>query len=171
MPGHRPRHLRAVTHQEITRYRVRLTVPRASGWPEWESVRSDFEERLVTQADPAVTGPHIDSGRRRGRAYVAVTVSMSVSAPDVAQALAAGWEAFRQAAGDDTAGWDMAWATAEIRPEARLGPPEIARSTAATYDRPAGKSRSSEVCEMNTRHPAPSPGPAEPANRTNPHHR
>ena len=31
---------------------------------------------------------------------------------------------------------------------------EIARSTAATYDVPAGKSRSSEVCEMNTRHPA-----------------
>ena len=32
---------------------------------------------------------------------------------------------------------------------------EIARSAAATYDVPSGKSRSSEVCEMNTRHPAP----------------
>ena len=45
---------------------------------------------------------------------------------------------------------------------------EIARSTAATYDVPFGKSRSSEVCEMNTRHRAPSPRPAEPANRITP---
>jgi hypothetical protein len=44
---------------------------------------------------------------------------MTVSAADVAQALTAGWEAFRHAAGDDTAGWDMAGTTAKIRPEAR----------------------------------------------------
>ena len=94
-------------------------MPRASGWPEWASARSDFEDRLVTQAGPVVTGPHIDSERRRGQAYVAVTVSMTVSAADVAQALTARWEAFRHAAGDDTAGWDMAGTTAEIRPGAR----------------------------------------------------
>ena len=34
---------------------------------------------------------------------------------------------------------------------------EIACSTAATYDDCRGKSRSSEVCERNTRHLAPEP--------------
>ena len=46
---------------------------------------------------------------------------------------------------------------------------EIARSTAATYDVPFGKSRSSEVCEMNTRHLAPSPELPEPATCVHPH--
>jgi hypothetical protein len=121
MPGRRPRHLRAVAGQEITRYRVRLTVPRATGWNEWASVRGYFEDRLAEQAGPVVTAPHIVSERRRGRDYVTVIMSMTVTAPDVAEALTAGWDAFRQAAGDDEAGWDMAGATAEVRPEARLG--------------------------------------------------
>ncbi len=30
-----------------------------------------------------------------------------------------------------------------------------ARSTAATYDRPRGNSRNSDVCDKNTRHRAP----------------
>ena len=45
---------------------------------------------------------------------------------------------------------------------------ETARSAAATYDVPFGKSRSSEVCERNTRHPPTSPGPSKPANRVTP---
>ena len=51
---------------------------------------------------------------------MAVVVSMTVRAPDVAEALAAGWDTFLLAAADDEAGWDMAGATAEVRPEARL---------------------------------------------------
>ena len=35
----------------------------------------------------------------------------------------------------------------------------MARSAAATYEVPFGKSRSSEVCEMNTRHRGLSPEP------------
>ena len=45
---------------------------------------------------------------------------------------------------------------------------ETARSAAATYDVPFGKSRSSEVCERNTRHPLVSPEPFKPANRVTP---
>ena len=41
---------------------------------------------------------------------------------------------------------------------------EIARSTSATYDSPRGNSRSSEVCEMNTRH-GPASVPTLPFNR------
>jgi hypothetical protein len=47
---------------------------------------------------------------------VAVTVLMTVTAPDVAGALAVGWDVFREAAGDDAGGWDMGSASAEIRP-------------------------------------------------------
>jgi hypothetical protein len=39
-----------------------------------------------------------------------------VIAADVAEALGAAWQAFRQAAGDDPAGWDLAAAVAEVKP-------------------------------------------------------
>ena len=45
---------------------------------------------------------------------------------------------------------------------------ETARSAAATYDVPLGKSRSSEVCDRNTRHLAASPESSKPANRVTP---
>ena len=45
-----------------------------------------------------------------------VTVALTVAAPDVAEALDQAWRAFRKAAGDDPAGWDMASVTAEVRP-------------------------------------------------------
>ena len=45
---------------------------------------------------------------------------------------------------------------------------EMALSTAATYDAPRGNSRSSEVCERNTRHPPISPESFKPANRVTP---
>lgn len=119
MPGRvrRPRHLRPVFRQEIPRYRVRLIVPRLGGWRQWGTVISDFEQRLTARADPVVVDPHIDSQNQRGREYVAVTIVMTISAPDVAQALTAAWDVFQHAAGDDAAGWDMARAAAEVRPE------------------------------------------------------
>ena len=47
-----------------------------------------------------------------------MTVTAAVGAADVAEALTAVWDAFREAADDDAAGWDMTGASAEIRPEA-----------------------------------------------------
>jgi len=51
------------------------------------------------------------------------------------------------------------WSAAEKSSMSTITCPaaEIARSTAATYDISAGNSRSSRVCEMNTRHPLPEP--------------
>jgi hypothetical protein len=43
-------------------------------------------------------------------------VLVTVQAADVAQALAAAWRVFRDAAGDDAAGWGMPAAAAEVRP-------------------------------------------------------
>src|SRR5260370_20125758 len=100
-----------------TRYLVHLSVPRTGGVRAWGAVSGDFERRLAGQESAAVIAPHIESETRRGRDYVRVTVVITVSAPDVAQALTAAWRAFRKAAGDDAAGWDMASATAEIVPQ------------------------------------------------------
>jgi hypothetical protein len=43
----------------------------------------------------------------------------TVDAADVAEALDLAWWAFGKAAGEDLAGWALADAEAEIRPEAR----------------------------------------------------
>ena len=45
---------------------------------------------------------------------------LTAPASEVARALTAAWWAFRKAASDDTAGWEMARATAEVRPEEPL---------------------------------------------------
>jgi hypothetical protein len=106
--------------QEGTRYSVRLSVPRRGGWRAWGAASGNFERRLAEQESAAIIAPHIEDETRRGRDYVRVTVVMTIGAPDIAQALTPAWWVFRRAAGSDAAGWDMASATAEVRPEERL---------------------------------------------------
>jgi hypothetical protein len=100
-----------------SRYQVRLSIPRRGGWRAWGAASGNFERRLTEQETAAVIAPHIEGETRRGREYVRVTVVMTIGAPDIAQALSAAWLVFRKAAGSDTAGWDMASATAEVPPE------------------------------------------------------
>ena len=119
-----------------TRYSVRLSVPRNGGWRAWGAVSGEFERRLAEQESPALIAPRIESETRRGRDYVRVTISMTASAPDVARALTAAWWAFQKAASDDTAGWDMTSAAAEIRPEEPLTARPNARLPAAGRFRP-----------------------------------
>jgi hypothetical protein len=106
---------------------VRISVPRRGDRREWEASRGDFEQRLGSLESPAVIGAEIESETRRGRDFVRVTVAAAVGAADVAEALTSAWDAVRRAAGDDAAGWDMAAAVAEIRPEAQLGRPNRQR--------------------------------------------
>jgi hypothetical protein len=75
----------------------------------------DFERALAAQASSIVIGPAIDSETRRGRDYVRVTLSMTVVAADVSEALAASWWVFLKASGG-TEGWDITSATADLRP-------------------------------------------------------
>jgi hypothetical protein len=112
-----PRRLRATPAQQSTRYRVRITMPRLGSRREWEATRGDFEQRLTTAESPAVISAEIESETRRGRDYVRVTITAAVNAADVAEALTAAWETFRQAAGDDAAGWNLPAASAEARPD------------------------------------------------------
>ena len=63
---------------------------------------------------------HVDSEIRRGRDYVRkVVIVATVDAADVAEALDLAWWTFRKAAGEDLAGWALADAEAEVRPEGR----------------------------------------------------
>ena len=102
------------------RYLVRLSVPRAGGWRAWGTTRDEFGHQLAEQESAAIA-LHVDSEIRRGRDYVRVVIVATVDAADVAEALELTWWALRKAAGEDLAGWDLARAAAEVRPEAPLG--------------------------------------------------
>jgi hypothetical protein len=102
------------------RYAVRLTVPRRGGWRAWGAVRADFERALADPVDPAIATAEIASELRRGADYVRVTIALTVLSTDVAGALSIAWDAFRGAARDDLAGWEVAAATAEVTPEPPL---------------------------------------------------
>ena len=67
---------------------------------------------MTAQESSAVIALRVDSEIRRGRDYVRVIIVSTVDAADVAEALDIAWWAFRNAAGNDLAGWDLASATA-----------------------------------------------------------
>ena len=99
------------------RYLVRLSVPRVGGWRAWGTIRDEFGRQLAEQESAAIV-LHVDSEIRRGRDYVRVVILAAVDADDVAEALDLAWLAFQKAAGEDLAGWNLASAEAEVRPEA-----------------------------------------------------
>ena len=76
----------------------------------------DFERAL---ADPAIASAEVASELRRGANDVRVTIALTVLSTDVADALAIAWDAFRGAARDDLAGWEVASAAAEATPGRR----------------------------------------------------
>ncbi len=78
---------------------------RRGGWCAWGAVRADFERAL---ADPAIATAEIASELRRGADYVQVTIALTVLSTDVADALTIAWDAFRGAARDGLAGWEVA---------------------------------------------------------------
>jgi hypothetical protein len=96
-------------------YVVWVDVPRASGWRAWNAAAGGFEDRLAAQVSPPVLDAQIDSETRQGLDYVRIRVSVTVRAADVAAALAAAWAVFRAAAGE-IGGWDLAAASAQVRP-------------------------------------------------------
>jgi hypothetical protein len=106
------------SRQARARWAVRVSIARRGGWRSWAAVSGDFERGLAAQASRTVINPHIDAETRRGSDYVSVTLAMTVTASDVAEALARAWQAFRLAAASDSRGWDTASASAEVRPHA-----------------------------------------------------
>ena len=109
------------SRQARARWAVRVSIARRGGWRSWLAVSGDFERGLAAQASRTVITPHVDAESRRGSDYVSVTLAMTVAAPDVAEALARAWQAFRLAAASDSRGWDMTSASAEVRPQTGPG--------------------------------------------------
>ncbi len=70
--------------------------------------------------EPGRHAPQIDREIRKGRDYVRVVIVVTVEADDLADALDLAWWAFRMAAGEDLAGWDLGHASADVRPGASL---------------------------------------------------
>lgn len=101
------------------RYQVQLGVPRVGGMVAWRAAAGDFGRRLAGRESSEVIAPRVDREVRRGRDSVRVVIVMTVDAGDVAEALTVAWRVFTEATGDDAAGWDMAAAAAEVRPERR----------------------------------------------------
>ena len=93
-------------------------MPCAGGWRAWGAVRGEFERQLAAQEGAAVA-LNVDGEVRRGRDYVRVVIVATVDAANVADVLGLAWRGFRKAAGNDLAGWALADAEAEVRPEAR----------------------------------------------------
>jgi len=109
---------------------VWVDVPRASGWRAWNAAAGGFEQRLAEQVGPPVLDAQIDSETRQGQDYVRVRVSVTVQAADVGGAVTAAWTVFRAAAGE-IGGWDLAAASAQVRPAA----PAPVRPTPARPER------------------------------------
>jgi hypothetical protein len=106
---------------------VLLRVPRVLGRRQWASAAAGFDAALTELAGTDAPGAHIisaavESESRRGRDQVTVNVAISVSAAGTGTAFAAAWDAVRDAAAGDPAGWDWAGASAEGVPVARLAP-------------------------------------------------
>jgi hypothetical protein len=103
------------SHESIV-YHVRISVPRRGGWRGWLPGSGRFEQRLAGQESGTVISAEVETETRRGRDYVCINVLVVVVAAHVAEALGTAWLVFERAISDDPAGWDLAAATAEVKP-------------------------------------------------------
>lgn len=99
---------------EPLRYSVRAEIPHVSGVGGWSAAATAFQQGLEAHPSLLVTERKIDFVTRERRDYV--RVSVTVEAAHAAEAVVITWAMLQQAAGEDTASWDMAEASAEIRP-------------------------------------------------------
>jgi hypothetical protein len=99
---------------ELPRYKVRVEIPHISGTSEWSAAATAFQEGLAAQPSLLVTERQIEFLTRQRRDYV--RVSVTVEAAHVAEAAVITWAVLLQVVGADSAGWDLADASAEIRP-------------------------------------------------------
>jgi hypothetical protein len=104
---------------ELPRYNVRVEIPHVSGTRGWNDAVTAFQENLEAEGSLLVTERKIEFLTRGRRDYI--RVSVTVEAAHVAEAAVITWAVLQRAAGADTAGWDMAGASAEIRPARTRG--------------------------------------------------
>jgi hypothetical protein len=96
------------------RYKVRVEIPHIGGTNDWSAAATAFQEGLAEQPSLLVTERQIEFLTRERRDYV--RVSVTVEAAHVAEAAVITWAVLLQIVGADSAGWDLAGASAEIKP-------------------------------------------------------
>ena len=99
---------------EVSRYNVRVEIPHISGTNEWSASAKALQQGLAEQPSLLVAERHIEFVTRQRRDYV--RISATVEAAHLAEAAVIMWAVLLQAIGEDVPGWDMAAASAEIRP-------------------------------------------------------
>jgi hypothetical protein len=99
---------------ELPRYNVRAEIPHVSGASAWSTAATAFQQGLEAHPSLLVTERRIEFVTRERRDYI--RVSVTVEAAHAAEAAVITWAVLQQAAGEDAASWDMAGASAEIRP-------------------------------------------------------
>jgi hypothetical protein len=116
---------------EPPRYQVRIEIPRLRDARGWKAAAAAFEQGLAGHASLLVTQRQIELVTRQGRDYV--RVSATVEASNIGEAAVVTWAVLQQAMAEDADGWDIAGASAEIRParNARLPGPALAHDVIA----------------------------------------
>jgi DNA replicative helicase MCM subunit Mcm2 (Cdc46/Mcm family) len=102
---------------EFPRYSVRVEMPHISGTNEWSAAVKALQQGLADHSSLLVTERQIEFVTRQRQDYV--RISATVEAAHVAEAAVIMWAVLQQAMGEDTTGWDVAAASAEIRPARR----------------------------------------------------
>jgi hypothetical protein len=103
---------------ELPRYNVRVEIAHVSGAGEWSAAIAAFQQGLEAQPSLLVTNRRVEFLTRQRRDYV--RISATVEAAHAAEAAVITWALLQQAMGKESPGWDVAGASAEIRP-ARSG--------------------------------------------------
>lgn len=102
------------TQPGLPRYAVRVEIPHVAGTRGWSEAAAAFQQGLAAHASLLVTERQVEFLTRERRDYI--RVSVTVEAAHVAEAAVITWAVLQQAAGEDVTGWDMAAASASIRP-------------------------------------------------------
>jgi hypothetical protein len=104
---------------ELPRYKVRVEIPHVSGTSEWSAAATAFQQELAEHPSLLVTERQVDFLTRQRRDYV--RISVTVEAAHAAEAAVITWAVLQHVMGEDSAGWDMAAASAEIHPRQTRG--------------------------------------------------
>jgi hypothetical protein len=104
---------------ELPRYKVRVEIPHVSGTSEWSAAATAFQRGLTEHPSLLVTERQIEFLTRQRRDFV--RISVTVEAAHAAEAAVITWAVLQQVIGEGSAGWDVAAASAEIRPRSTRG--------------------------------------------------
>lgn len=109
--------------RQVAKYRVTFDMPlRLAAGERAMAIAGRLHDRLQATRTRGVTGPEVATYRiRRGRLR-AITVVMTVQAPDAAEAAGIAMDVLRDSLGADARSWDVARTGATVVPVLTVAP-------------------------------------------------